>query len=1043
MVYNPQKLEPEILEFWDKKEIYKKIKEKTKKSKKFYFVDGPPYTTGAIHVGHAWNKSLKDSFLRIKRMQGFNVHDQPGFDMHGLPIEVQVEKKLGFEDKREIISKLGIARFIEECEKYAIEQMYPMIKDFKRIGVWMDWDNPYLTIKNEYIEGTWYALKKAHENGFLYEGKKAMTWCPRCATALAKHELEYETVKDDSIFVKFELANKKKEFLIVWTTTPWTIPFNLAIMVNPDVDYVRAKVNDEVWILAKALTGSVIKVVAGVDSYKVLEEFKGEKLEGLGYIHPFEKEIDFKKLANSEKLHTVVLSSEYVSLDAGSGLVHCAPGCGPEDFEVGKKNKLIPFNEVDENGFFSDKMGKFTSYRAKVDDYKFIEELESKNALIAKTEVEHEYAHCWRCKTPIIYRTTLQWFIAVEKIKKKMVEDNKKIKWQPDWAGNRWFNSWLNDLQDWCISRQRFWGIPLPIWKCSCGYYEVIGTREELKKLTKKIPDNLHRPWIDKVTIKCKKCKSEMCRVEDILDVWMDSGAAPWAPLNYPSEKKEFDRLWPMDFILEGKDQIRGWFNSLMCLSSVSFGLPSYKAVYMHGMIMDTEGRKMSKSLKNIISPYEVIDQYGADSMRYYMISGTNPGLDLNYNFDDMKIKYRNLTVLYNVANYLIDYSSFDNINPSKLKIDVKKLDIEELYIFSKLNVNIKKIKEAIEEFRLNEIPGLVEDIILELSRFYMQLTREKLSSGNDEEKRIVLYTIYNIYLELLKLMAPITPFITESIYQELKSKFGLKEESIHLFNFPEENKKLVDEKLIEEIEISKDIIQNLLALREKAQLGVRWPLKEAMIKTNDNKIKEAVEKLNNLIKRQTNIKKVSAVTEVKGLKSEIKPDFNKLGPIFKDKTSKLIGAMSMISSESIMREIEKKGIYKLRVDKDVFDIKKEYLTVSEALPLHMKSLDVKNDSFYINTELTPELESEGFYREVTRRIQDLRKKAGLKKKDKIELVIRTLYDDLEHWKKDIQEKTSASKILITNREVDDSKYMYKVKEKIRLKEFELMFNVI
>lgn len=941
-----KKVEEDVLSFWDKNKIYKKTKTKLKNKPKFYFVDGPPYTTGAIHVGHAWNKTLKDVFLRYKRMSGYNIWDQPGFDMHGLPIEVKVEKKLGLKNKEELIRKIGLKKFIEECEKFAIDNMHPMIKDFSRVGVWMDWDNPYMTIKNKYIEGTWWALKEAYKNDYLYKGKKVMTWCPRCATALAKHELDYKTVRDNSIFLKFQLENK--EYLIIWTTTPWTIPFNMAVMVNPELEYVKAKVDNEIWIVAKALAAPLIQAVAG-KSFTVIDEFKGDKLEGLKYIHPLSEEIKYPEAKNR---HTVILSKEYVDTSAGSGLVHCAPGCGPEDYEMGKKYGLPPFNNLDEQGIFPQEMGKFKGLQAKKDDAKFTEAL--KDVLIAETEVEHEYAHCWRCESPVIFKTTDQWFLAVEKVKEKMRKLNKKICWVPDWAGSKWFDSWLDNLQDWCISRQRFWGIPLPIWVCNdCNKFEVIGTIDELKKKAKKVPQNLHRPWIDEVTIKCK-CGSEMKRVEDVLDVWMDSGAAPWATLNYPSEKKLFKQLWPMDFILEGKDQIRGWFNSLICLSMVSFKEPSYKAVYMHGMILDAQGRKMSKSLGNIISPYEVIEKWGADTMRYYMVGGAEAGLDLNYNFEDMKVKHRNLTILLNLSRYLINYAKDAKVNPVKLK--ESKFSIEEEYMLSKLNSAIKQTTDLLNEYKLNKTPKIIEDLFLELSRTYIQLTRDKAAIGTAKEKKVVLYTVYNTLISSLKLFAPICPFTTEAIYQNLRKEFKLKEESIHLSDWPKYNAKKINKKLEEDIETIKGIIQEILSQREKAQLGVRWPLKEVTITTEKT---ASIKKLKHIIQLQTNIKNIKI----------------------------------------------KKG----------------------------KSL------IALNTTLTPELEAEGFSRELTRRIQNLRKKAGLQKSDNIELLIDSSYD-LTKWKKEIQNRVGAKSLEFS---VPKKEYSSKSEETIKNKVFNIYFRKI
>ena len=1013
--YEPKQIEPEIVEYWEKNEIYKKAVEKNKGGK-FYFLDGPPYTTGEIHVGHAWNKALKDSFLRYKRMQGFQVRDQPGFDMHGLPIEVKVEQKLGIKDKHEIVERIGMQKFVEECEKFALDNMFPMIKDFKRMGVWMDWENPYMTITNEYIEGAWWALKKASANGLLYRGEKAMTWCPRCATALAKHELEYENVRETSIFVKFKVKGAENEYLIIWTTTPWTIPFNLAVMVNPKLDYVKAKVGNEIWITAKALASGLIGMVAG-RKFEIIEEFKGKQLSGLNYEHPFADEIDYKKLtaklaglaggkipehtdsADSEQLkhlHSVILSQEYVDTSSGSGLVHCAPGCGPEDYEIGRKHGLPAFNNIDEHGIFPAETGKFSGLKAKQDDDKFIEELKKRNSLIETSEVEHEYAHCWRCKTPVIFRATKQWFLATERLKGEMIKENERIVWVPDWAGLRWFNSWLSDLQDWCISRQRFWGIPLPIWECQnpeCGALRIVESRIEIKELAGKELDNLHRPWIDEVIIKCEKCGSDSRRIPDVLDVWLDSGASPWATLNYPSDKS-YEEFGASDFILEGKDQIRGWFNSLMALSMVSFKKPSYKAVYMHGMIMDAQGRKMSKSLENVISPYEVIDKYGSDVMRYYMIGGAKPGLDLNYNFDDMKVKLRNLAVLWNLHKFVIDYSRQLSIAPHE--IISRKNSIEENYILSKLNSSIQESTQLYDHYYLNQAPEKIEELFLELSRTYIQMVRDKSVYGSEDEKRTVLHTVNAVLMDSLRMTAPISPFIAEKIYLNLKEEFGLQSASIHLEKWPKADERVINLELEKNMDIAKQVITSILAGREKLSMGVRWPIQEVIMVLKNSEQAEKINEIVEVIKSQTNVKEIKIAGKVKDINLKVKPDYSKLGPEFGKDTPQIIAQLALISPESILQGARKRGGYQINIDGKVFEIRESHLIIEKELPEHLIESEFRMGELYLNKTRTKELEAEGYARELMRRIQDLRKKAGLEKVDEIvlEIVLDRKLDD-------------------------------------------------
>ncbi|MAG08261.1 isoleucine--tRNA ligase [Candidatus Woesearchaeota archaeon] len=1046
--YEPLKSEPEILSYWKEKKVYEKAKEKNKGKKTFYFLDGPPYTSGKVHIGTAWNKSLKDSFLRYKRMAGFDVWDRAGYDMHGVPTEQGVQKEKGLKTKDDII-KYGVAKFVKDCKDFSIKNMEIMNQDFKRLGVWMGFDNAYKSVDSSYIEGEWWLIKKAYENKRLYKGKKTMHWCAKCGTALAKHELEYKNVRDESIFIKFKVKGKENEFLIIWTTTPWTIPHNLAIMAGPDIDYVRAKVGNEVWIVAKQLVSVFISGVADKE-FEIIEEFKGKELEGMKYIHPLIEYIPpFKKIEEEcPKAFTVVMSSEYVDTSSGTGLVHCAPGGGPEDYEVGLKNKLPPFNELNENGIFKEGMRKFTGKKAKENGDKFfIDALEQEGVLIATSPVEHDYPHCWRCKQPIIFRTTEQWFFKVEDMKDKMRQLNKKIEWVPESAGSRNFDSWLENLRDNGITRQRFWGTPLPIWECkNCKEFVVVGSLKELKELAGEVPEDLHKPKIDKVKLKCK-CGSEMERSPDILDVWIDAGSSSWNCLDYPREKEIFEKLFPADFILEGIDQIRGWFNLLFVSSMVAMQKPSFKAVYMHGFINDALGRKMSKSLGNYILPHEVIDKHGSDTLRYYLLGAASPGVDLNYNFDDMKVKNRNLTILWNLHNYLIDLYKTLEIKPSELEYSKikKSFDLEEKYMLSKLNSTIEEVTMLFDQYKLNDVPLKVEELILKLSRTYLQLVREKASIGIKDEKKAVLYTLYRTLFDSMLLFTPVAPFITEKIYLNLKEKFKLKEDSISMHPWPKAEKELIDKELEENMEAIDEITQALLSAREKLQTGIRWPLKEAIIVTGNAKTAAAVKQLKELIRRQTNIKEVNVKSSIKGIKLKIKPDYAKLAPEYKEKTPKLIAKLSTDSPETILFHIEQKGEYEFKVDNEEFSIKKEHLIIEREIPDKYCESKFRDGFVYVNKERTEELEAEGFSREICRRIQSLRKKAGLEKNDRINLYIKTdteLMGSLEKFQSGIKAKVGADKIKISD-QAPAKKHKHQSEEKIKDKSVELFFNKV
>ncbi len=1043
--YDGVKLEPEILEFWKKSNIYEKAKEKNKGKKKFYFLDGPPYTSGKVHLGTAWNKALKDAVLRYKRMQGFDVWDRAGYDMHGLPTEQAVEKNLGLKHKDEIPS-YGVANFVNACREFAIANMLSMNQDFKRIGAWMDFDNAYMSLQDTYMEGEWWLIKKAHENGRLYEGEKTMHWCASCATSLAKHELEYESISDDSIFVKLPVKDRKNEFLIIWTTTPWTIPFNLGVMANPNLDYIRAKVGNEIWIVAKALSTSLITGLAE-KQFSIVEEFKGDKLLGIEYLHPFENELpQLKELKKKHpKVHTIVLSEEYVDASAGSGLVHMAPGCGPEDYEVGHKNGIPPFNTLTERGIFDEKSGIFKGLTAKKDDKKITEEIRKKGLVVAETKVEHDYAHCWRCKNPVIYRTTKQWFFRIEDLRDRMRELNKGIKWVPDFAGSRNFDNWLANLRDNGITRQRYWGTPLPIWKCkSCNDFVVVGSIDELKKFAGRLPDDLHKPWIDEVKLKCG-CGSVKERIPDVLDVWIDAGSASWNCLDFPRRKDLFEKLYPADFILEGIDQIRGWFNLLFVSSMVAMNNVPFKAVYMHGFINDAQGRKMSKSLGNFILPQEVVIEYGADTLRCYMIGGASAGVDINYNFDDMKVKHKNLTVLWNLHKYAIEMAKNLKVNPTNLDLEKYELDVEEQYIFSKLNSTIRKVTELFEHYKINEIPWQVEELFLELSRTYIQLTRDKAAMGSDDDKKVVLYAVFNVLLETLKLFAPIAPFATESMYQNLRQEFKLKHESIHLLDWPKHNDELIEVELEASMQAVSEIVQSALAAREKIQLGARWPIKEIVIVTKDEKIMGAVEKLKDVIKKQVNAKEVGVLESMPNVKLKIKADYSQIGPDFGDKAPQIIAQLTIDSPETVLKHIQEKGKYSFKVDGEVVNIVKEHLIVTREVPFPYEEGAFRHGFIYLNREMSDELEAEGFAREIMRRVQALRKKAGLQKSDSISLFIKTdeeLREMLKEWNLVIKEKVGASQFRISELE-PSRKHAFVSREKVKGKEFEIGFDRI
>ena len=860
--------ELKMLEFWDKNKIYDKIKKKNKSKKPFYFLQGPPYTSGKIHIGHAWNNSLKDLIMRYKRMKGFDVWDRAGYDMHGLPTENAVQKKLGLKTKEEI-EKYGVDKFVKECMNFSVEHIGYMNNDLKRLGIWMDLENPYMPIKKEFISGQWAFFKKAHEQKRLYVGTKVMHWDSETETALAKHELEYKTIKDKSIFLKFKRKNKKNEYFLIWTTTPWTIPFNLAIMVNPDIDYVKMKIDDENWIISKDLSGVFMNSVVG-KKYKIIEEFKGSELEGEGYEHFLTHEMNgkYEELKKEFKnIHTIILNKQYVDTTAGTGLVHCAPGCGPEDEEAAEPYGIIGYNSLNERGEFSDD-NKFKGWIAKVDDNKFIDYFKEKGNLIAETKVEHEYPHSWRSHNPVVFRITKQWFLKTKDLIPRLVEFNKKVLWVPKKSGES-YERWTQNLKENSVTRQRYWGCPVPIWvnKKNEDDFIVIESVEELEKLTgKKFDDlSLHKPWIDKIII--KKQGKEYQRIEDVCDVWIDSGTASWNCLY--DDPKLIKRYFPADLVLEATEQTRLWFSLLQICSAVMFNKSCYKNVYTHGMILDFQGIKMSKSLGNIISPYEVVDKYSSDIFRYYICEITS-GENINFNWEDIKQKQRNLVVLMNITNYikdLIKLNSFKRFNPN-LNKKSKKKGIEERYILSRTNSTIKKVTEYLENYNLDQSITEIERLFLEVSRIYIKMTRDK--TNNDGERDVVLNTLNEVYTDCLKLFSIVCPLITESLWQELKPLMKL-EESVHLTDWPKVNSKLIDRKLEENFGLVLQIIEKGLSERDKSGIGLKWPLAEATIFTND----KLDDELKEIIKNQLNVKEIK-IKKDKEIKVELNTKLTK-----------------------------------------------------------------------------------------------------------------------------------------------------------------------
>lgn len=855
--FNLVKIEEGVLAGWRERGTYKAWKKAQEGRQPFTFIDGPPYPTGAIHLGTAWNKSLKDCVLRYKAMAGFRVSDTPGYDMHGLPVELKVEKELGIRNKKQI-EEYGVANFVNYCRDFAKRNLRIMNDQFIRLGIWMDWDNPYMTIENYYIEGVWWGIRKAFENGYLFNGPKVLTACPRCETALAKHEQEYSDITEESIYVRFPLAGQERTSILIWTTTPWTIPTNMGVMVSPDFQYVYARLQDgETLILAKDLAG---KILAN-HPHTIVKEVSGSELAGLKYVHPLLDEVPAQKefAAKGPKNHTIVLSAEHVHLDAGTGCVHTAPGTGPEDFEVGKREGLDIFCPLRFSGIFTEAGGKYHGLAAKkTADPQITKDLQKKGLLFGTEKLTHEYPVCWRCKTPLIFLATTQWFLKTAGVRDKMREANRQVTWVPGWAGNAWFDSWLENLQDWCISRQRYWGVPLPIWTCdSCGEIEVIGSSKDLPEK----PEDLHKPWIDSVKWQCKKCgKGTMARVPDIFDVWGDAGSASWASLRFPAERQDvFETSYPSDFIVEGKDQIRGWFNSLMSLGYLTTGRAPYRNVYMHGFVSDELGRKFSKSLGNFVSPEEVLPKYGADSFRAFAISSAKAGEDMAYSERYVREAFNNLRILYSSCSFALNYMSVDGFSPK----GGAPTALEDRWILSRLSSLVARLTAAFDSYNLQDTSDELQKFIVnDLSRTYIKLIRERTWVGaSGEDKQAAYETLYRVLATTLKLSAPIIPMLSEHLYQELvRAIEPSSSESIHLCSWPKSDGAAVDKQLEDSFSAAQRIIEAAMAARNEAKIKLRYPFRRLAVLSSDEAVKAAIGTAGEIILKMANCKEVAAV---------------------------------------------------------------------------------------------------------------------------------------------------------------------------------------
>lgn len=912
--YEPMKMQEEILKFWIKNKIPDQIVKFDSKRKKFFLLDGPPYVNGVPHVGHVKTTTTKDIWSKFRTMQGFQSWWQPGFDCGGLPIENAVEKKLGIKSKKEIIEKIGIDKFIEECKKLAEGNKDIWMNTYKKLGAWRGWIDPYMTYKNYYLESGWWTVKRLWEKGMLVEGEKPVYWCPHCETTLSGYEVtdSYKDVSDYSIYVKYPILGQDFTSILVWTTTPWTLPANVAIAVHPDETYVKAKVRGEYYILAEKRLKDVFKDI-GIENYRVVEKFKGRKLEGMKYepVMRIPLQEDLRKKKNA---HQIILSiplfkkgvsskvfakgkvskadkenvEDFVTMETGSGCVHTAPGHGESDFRVGEHYKLPKVSPVDDEGRLTEEAGEFSGMYVKDADHRIIDYLDEGGYLLTSIKITHSYPLCWRCKTPLLFRLSKQWFFTIDMIKEKMLNENKRVNWLPEFARER-FHNWIEGAIDWAVSVQRFWGIPLPIWICdSCGYKDVIGSRKELKEKTiEKIKEDidLHKNTVDKIHLRCGQCSKKMTRVPDTMNVWFDSGISPWASFGYPfKNKKLFETLWPTDMVCEGQDHIRGWFYALMFCGVSAFDVSPFEAVAMTGWTLDEKGEKMSKSLGNVVYAEDALKAIESDLIRFYHCWSVAPWDTQLFSMKIAKGLRRVLGVLWNTSVFAENYSDPKLIDR---KEKFKKLELEDRWIISRINSMIKSTTDNLENFNLHYMAREFENFILnDFSRWYIKIVRDRLSpwySGKDKEP--AQFTLLYVLENLARLLAPVTPFITEKIYQKLFFSKG-KPKSIHLCSWPKEDKGLIDKKLEKGMEFAKNVIEGANSLRQELKIKLRWPVSELFIKLKDSEIQSSLEGMENVLKTMANVEKVSLVKSIPKKYKKKAFDYGELafGEVLKDK---------------------------------------------------------------------------------------------------------------------------------------------------------------
>ena len=984
--------EKAVEKFWEDNNIFKKSMEHRKEGETYTFYDGPPTANGKPHIGHVETRTIKDMIPRYRTMKGYMVPRKAGWDTHGLPVELEVEKLLGL-DGKEQIEEYGLAPFIDKC-KESVWKYKGMWEDFSRtVGFWADMDNPYVTYDDNFIESEWWALKTIWDKGLLYKGFKIVPYCPRCGTPLSSHEVAqgYKAVKERSAIVRFKVKGEDAYFL-AWTTTPWTLPSNVALCVNPEETYLKVKAADGyTYYIAKALADKVLGRLAeeGKDAYEVLETYVGKDLEYKEY-EPLYKCAGDAAEKQKKKAHFVTCD-DYVTMTDGTGIVHIAPAFGEDDSRIGRNYELPFVQFVDGKGDLTAETpyaGKFV----KDADPLVLKDLDAEGKLFDAPKFEHDYPFCWRCDTPLIYYARESWFIKMTAVKDDLVRNNKTINWIPASIGEGRFGNWLENIQDWGVSRNRYWGTPLNIWECECGHQHSIGSREELYKMSgneKAKTVEFHRPYIDEITITCPECGKQMKRVPEVIDCWFDSGAMPFAQHHYPFENKDlFEQQFPANFISEAVDQTRGWFYSLLAESTLLFNKAPYKNVIVMGHVQDENGQKMSKSKGNAVDPFNALETYGADAIRWYFYTSSAPWLPKRFSGKAVQEGQRKfMGTLWNTYAFFVLYANIDNFDASKYTLEYDKLPVMDKWLLSKLNSTVAEVDSNLDQYRIPEAAKALQDFVDEMSNWYVRRSRERFWAKGMEQDKINAYmTLYTALVTICKAAAPMIPFMTEDIYQNLvRSNDASAPESIHLCDFPVVNKDHIDKKLEEDMEDVLDAVVMGRACRNEAAIKNRQPISRMYIKA-DFTLSEFYQEI---IEDELNVKEVVFTDDVRDFTSyTFKPQLRTVGPKYGKQLGGIQKHLAALDGNAAMDELNADGALKFDVDGVAVELTKDDLLIDMAQKEGYVSQEDNKMTVVLDTNLTPELVEEGFVYEIISKIQTMRKESGFEVTDHIRVSI-------------------------------------------------------